>query len=430
MRVLLTAFAATLAFAAPAAAQSPNLVINEIDYDQVSTDTAEFVEIRNNATTPVNLGTYALRFVNGANNTIYRTVALPSVDLAAGDYYVVCATPANVPGCDLDAGDDGFVQNGDPDAVAIVIGDAIVDTVSYGGVTPGYTEGPTGAPTDTTTVPQSIGRSPNGCDTDQNAVDFRRLPPATPGTSNGGTSCGGPPADAAPSVTDTDPDSGATQVPLDADVSITFSEAVTLTGDPVSIECTTSGAHPATQGGGPRTYTFDPASDFVRNETCTVRVSAAGVSDEDADDPPDTMAADHTFSSSTLGLAMLRIHDIQGAQHLSPYDDDFVAGVPGVVTAIASNGFWFQDPQPDGDERTSEGMFVFTGSRPTVTIGQALAVDGQVQEFRGGGEASDNLTITEIVGPTWTPTRAWSGRGPGAGRCTCSPARTQPGCCR
>ena len=33
---------------------------------------------------------------------------------------------------------------------------------------------------------------------------------------------------------------------------------------------------------------------------------------------------------------------------------------PGVVTAVASNGFWFQDPQPDGDVATSEGIFVFT----------------------------------------------------------------------
>ena len=39
--------------ALPASAQ---LVINEIDYDQPSTDTAEFIEIKNTGATSVNLG--------------------------------------------------------------------------------------------------------------------------------------------------------------------------------------------------------------------------------------------------------------------------------------------------------------------------------------------------------------------------------------
>ncbi len=410
MRVLLTALAATLAFAAPASAQSPSLVVNEIDYDQVGTDTAEFIEIRNNATTPVSLEPYDVVLVNGNGNAVYVTANLPAVDLEAGGHYVVCGNAANVSGCDLDiTPDSNLIQNGDPDAVAIVNGTTIVDTVSYGDVMPPYTEGPAGAPTDLPAVSQSIGRFPDGCDTNVNAVDFRRLPPPTPGSSNGGTLCGGPPVDAAPTVTDTEPDNGATQVPVNSNVSITFSEDVTLTGNPVSIQCTVSAAHTSTMSGGPRTYTFDPAPDFVRNETCTVTVSAAGVSDQDLDDPPDNMAADYTFSFSTTGLA-LRIHDIQAAQHISPYDGDFVAGVPGVTTALATNGFWFQDPQPDSDERTSEGMFVFTGTAgPKPAIGQAILVNGRVDEFRGtAGEipSNDNLTITEIVAPTWSPAGA------------------------
>jgi hypothetical protein len=117
LRVLLTILAATLALAAPASAQSPSLVINEIDYDQPSDDTAEFLEMRNNAAAAVDLDPYALRFVNGANGSTYGTVDLPAVELAADDRYVVCATPANVPSCDLDAGGDGLIQNGAPDAV-------------------------------------------------------------------------------------------------------------------------------------------------------------------------------------------------------------------------------------------------------------------------------------------------------------------------
>ena len=82
----------------------PQLVINEIDYDQPSTDTAEFVEIKNNGSTAVSLSGWTLELVNGNGGgaAIYGTIALPAVSLAAGDYFVVCANAATVPNCDLD----------------------------------------------------------------------------------------------------------------------------------------------------------------------------------------------------------------------------------------------------------------------------------------------------------------------------------------
>ena len=95
----------------------------------------------------------------------------------------------------------------------------------------------------------------------------------------------------------------------------------------------------------------------------------------------------------------VRIHDIQGAAHASPLVGQTVTGVPGVVSATTSNGFWLQDPQPDADPATSEGLFVFTRTRPTVAAGDAIAVTGQVSEFRPGNTAT-NLTTTEIVSPT------------------------------
>ena len=82
----------------------------------------------------------------------------------------------------------------------------------------------------------------------------------------------------------------------------------------------------------------------------------------------------------------MRIHDIQGRQHLSPYRGSFALAVPGVVTALRFNGFYFQDAQPDADERTSEGIFVFTGAAPpaAATVGAAVLVNGRVSEFRAG----------------------------------------------
>jgi len=95
------------------------------------------------------------------------------------------------------------------------------------------------------------------------------------------------------------------------------------------------------------------------------------------------------------------IVEIQGAAHRSPLDGVAVADVLGVVTAISGNGFWFQQETADTDVATSEGLFVFTGSRPTVAIGDRVAVDGRVTEFRPGATAT-NLTTTELTGPNVT----------------------------
>ena len=99
-----------------------------------------------------------------------------------------------------------------------------------------------------------------------------------------------------------------------------------------------------------------------------------------------------------------RIGEIQGASHTSPKNGQAVTNVPGVVTAIRANGFYVQDPEPDNDPATSEGIFVFTSSPPpgTITIGTSIQVSGTVTEFRSGGNGGTSLTLTEITAPTVT----------------------------
>ena len=167
-----------------------SLVINEIDYDQPSSDFAEFVEILNTGGSAVDLDPFDIQIVNGSGGgaAVSQTINLPSVMLAAGDYYVVCANAANTPNCDLDVSpDSNLIQNGAPDAVALVQGAVILDTVSYEGDTGApYTEGSgtgledsSGAGTDF----RGISRFPDGTDTDVNNVD---LSPRciTPGLAN------------------------------------------------------------------------------------------------------------------------------------------------------------------------------------------------------------------------------------------------------
>ena len=94
----------------------------------------------------------------------------------------------------------------------------------------------------------------------------------------------------------------------------------------------------------------------------------------------------------------IRIRDIQGTSHTSPLVGQGVSAVPGIVTAVANNGFYLQDPTPDDNIGTSEAIFVFTGSAPTVQVGDSVTVSGTVSEFTAGGASSGNLSTTQIGG--------------------------------
>lgn len=118
-------------------------------------------------------------------------------------------------------------------------------------------------------------------------------------------------------------------------------------------------------------------------------------------------------AASTIALTTpahadsVRIHDIQGSTRISPYAGQQVTDVTGIVTGVrtygSSRGFWIQDPNPDADAATSEGVFVFTSSTPKgVAVGDLVTVSGTVSEYVPGGTSSGNQALTEITKPTTT----------------------------
>ncbi|WP_055491630.1 endonuclease/exonuclease/phosphatase family protein [Streptomyces sp. TP-A0356] len=102
----------------------------------------------------------------------------------------------------------------------------------------------------------------------------------------------------------------------------------------------------------------------------------------------------------------VRIHDIQGTTRTSPLAGQKVSDVAGIVTGVrtygSSRGFWMQDPTPDDNPATSEGVFVFTSSTPKVAVGDSVTVTGTVSEYVPGGTTSGNQSVTEITKPTVT----------------------------
>jgi len=167
-----------------------SLVINEIDYDQPTSpaDSAEFIEIKNVSGSSIDLSGYSIDLFNDSTDTSYTTITLPSVNLASGDYYVICGNASTVANCDLDSTPNtDFIQNGGPDAVAIKQGSFIVDTISYEGNTipSKYTETTGTTAADSNSEPfVSLSRYPDGTDTQNNDSDFA-LKCMTPGIANG-----------------------------------------------------------------------------------------------------------------------------------------------------------------------------------------------------------------------------------------------------
>ena len=188
------------------------LVINEIDYDQPGTDSAEYVELFNAGSSPVNLGDYRLVLFNGSSsgttaNLPYDSIGLPVQTLNAGQFFVICGSGNNVPNCNLALTPaTNAMQNAlsatattpSPDAIFIreIATGSIVDVVSYeGNCNAPYLEG-AGVPSAqsdtivfTTISPNSpnnflsIGRYPDGTDSNNNATDFNRMC-STPGAAN------------------------------------------------------------------------------------------------------------------------------------------------------------------------------------------------------------------------------------------------------
>ena len=136
------------------------------------------------------------------------------------------------------------------------------------------------------------------------------------------------------------------------------------------------------------TFSIGAVDDAVVDGSQTITVTASATDYTNG-------ATSVTVTDDDAMAGTIRIHDIQGASHDSPFKAQTVARVPGIVTAVRSNGFYIQDPNPDNNEATSEGIFVFRGSGSKPTVGDSILVTGRVDEFRSSNRPND-LTLTQI----------------------------------
>lgn len=92
------------------------------------------------------------------------------------------------------------------------------------------------------------------------------------------------------------------------------------------------------------------------------------------------------------GAPAVAIYDIQGAGHSSTFEGQTVETM-GVVTGLTDDGFYIQDVNGDGNNATSDAIYVEFGSQPTVSVGDAVTVTGEIEEAFG---SSTRLSVTRF----------------------------------
>lgn len=178
------------------------LIINEIDYDNIGTDTSEYLELLNTSQSTLSLAGVRVALVNGSTNETYQDIDLSSVgSLTAGQYLVLTHAsfvPSSAKKLDPLWTSDN-IQNGAPDGVAVYdsVTKTVIDALSYeGSVTmanvPGFTapvslvEGTVLDPAlfDINDDIRTICRRPNGVDTNDANTDFKLCSSRSVGTAN------------------------------------------------------------------------------------------------------------------------------------------------------------------------------------------------------------------------------------------------------
>ncbi len=404
-------------------AASPDIVISQV-YGGGGNAGApyrnDFIELFNRGTTTASLSGMSVQYASatGTGNFGANLVTSLSGSLAPGQYYLVQqsggATGASLPTPDatgtvnmsatggkvaLVNSTTGLACNGSVGQPCSAAQLALIkDLIGYG--TANFYEG-AAAPTLSNTT--AALRLANGCtETDNNASDFAASAPTPRNTASPLNACLAP--DAAPEVASTFPVNGATDFPINANLSVTFSEPVNVTSSWFQLSCSVSGPSvAATFSGGPTTFALDPGVTLAHGEACTLTVLASQVSDQDGNDPPDNMVFNFIVGFSPFdvcGTPFTPIYTIQGSGLTTP--------IPGTVTTkgvvvgdyegtASQQGFYLQDLAGDGDAATSDGIFVFTGSSNLVGAGQVVRVTGFARERFGQTTLNGTNSNTSAV---------------------------------
>ncbi|MCQ4166533.1 endonuclease [Tahibacter harae] len=296
-RTLSSVVSVLLCGASAVALADTAVFINEVHYDNDGADIGEAIEVVGPSGT--DLSNWRVVLYNGSNSgaaTTYsdRPLSQAAVSGSCGSKQIKV----------LQYPQDG-VQNGTADAIALVdAGGAVVQFLSYEG-TATASNGPAVGMTSvdigvsepgTTTAGTSLQLSGTG--SEYGEFSWQASATQTFGNCNNNQSFG-PAQDVAPSVLSTTPANGTGGHAVSTDITVNFSEAVTVGDAWYSLSCGVSGPVTATVSGSGASRTLNPGTDFASGESCTLTVYADEVTDLDL--PADPMADDFSMTFTTAG---------------------------------------------------------------------------------------------------------------------------------
>ena len=370
--------------------------------------TYDYLELYNPTSSAISLAGLSFQYASSTGSS-WNAVALPSVSVASGHYFLIQAAAGSASPANLPVTPD-FVPASAPNfsattgKIALVNGTAalsgtcpatgsnIVDFIGYGTATCYLGSGDAPAPSNTTA-------DIRGGFSNNNAADFTVGAP-NPHNSSYGSSTSGLSAtgEATPStVTSGNP--------------VLLTVTVTPAANPASTGITVTADLSAIGGSATQPFYDDgthgdaTAGDNVFSFAATPSVSKSGA----LSIPVAVADAESGTASATISLTVnlpvpnLPIHTIQGSKSLtgttvSPYAGQTVS-TEGVVTGIGSAGYFIQsrDADADSDPTTPEGVYVYTGTGKVpaaAVLGNYVQVTGTVNTYPS--VTSSHTPATEI----------------------------------
>jgi len=383
----------------PVKAASANVVISEVyggGGNSGAPFTNDFIELFNLGTTPVDLSTWSVQYASATGTSWSRTNLTGTIQ--PGAYYLVQEAGGTVGSALPTADATGSLSlSGTVGKVALLNNQTaltaaftalpysgIVDFVGYGTTSSIYEgSGRAPAPSNTTSTVRAI----LCMDADDNSAEFAVGTPTPQNSTTPASPCS---ADTV-YMTST-PANGHTGVLTTADLTLKFNKEVTPADGWFSLSCNLSGTHTATPSIVGATITLNPDSDFAYAEACELSINGSLLTPAMAYSPTIRFSTAANFSDA-CGDLYTPVSALQGSGSATPYVGLQLA-TEGVVTAdlqSTKKGFYIQDPNPDADPLTSEGMFIYAGSTTyTISVGDRVRVTGTVTEYSG---------LTEMTGP-------------------------------
>lgn len=402
--------------ASTAMASTSGVVISQIYGGNGNTYASDYVELFNAGAAPVSITGWSVQYSSAAGTGLFSANGVTALtgSLQPGQYHLVKL--ATTTGSALPTADSVGTTNMSGTAGKVILANVgtglacngsstpcnatqlaqIVDLVGYGS-TANFFEGagPAPAPSSTTALFRALG----GCtDTNQNGSDFSVGAPAPRNSTAALEPCGGPPP------------VGQIVPVCPATVSVAQGAAINTALTASDTDSIVNGATiTSTAVNGISLSSFVSSPSIGANATVNLSLAsttAAGTYPVAVN----FTNGDGQNASCNISVAVTNpgaytpVYDIQGTGATAALLG--VRTTRGIVTKVTNNGYFLQDEIGDGNPLTSDGIYVFTSTAPTVTAGQQVQITGTVTEFDVSGTTSNPTAeanpLTEFTSITST----------------------------